>query len=110
MSLNRFSTTPDEFGLYTTIFSNGEQVPTANLNYSDFDNVKIICKQYALVGRLGGKNVADKFFRRLPIAELQTSYNSFSNDEFIDILKKVKRLLPTYRKLKRELKWIQIAF
>lgn len=62
-------------------------VPAAVINYSDFDNVKTICKTYhddTVRGHLGGKKVADKHYCSLTFDELRMTWNN-GTDEFINL-------------------------
>lgn len=60
-------------------------VPVANLNYSDFDNVKKICGTHENAGKLGGKGVADKHFTKLTFNELRLTFFDGTSDEFLNI-------------------------
>jgi predicted ATP-dependent endonuclease of OLD family len=60
-------------------------VDGANLTYTDFDEVKKICKVHDMAGQLGGKNVAERHFNKLTYEELNQSYSYDGGNEFVDL-------------------------
>jgi predicted ATP-dependent endonuclease of OLD family len=69
-------------------------VPEAQINYTDFDHVKNLCKQHPQAGKLGGKSVAARHFPHLTYDELRLSFcPDGSNDEFLALFQAVTKLV-----------------
>ncbi len=80
---------------YIPCYKLNELVPNANLDYDDWDHVKIMCKDHPLAGHLGGKNVVDRYFSKLTYEDLKFSFNGENqDDEFLFLYQKVVSLLP----------------
>jgi predicted ATP-dependent endonuclease of OLD family len=60
-------------------------VPNSNLNHDDWSNVKQMCARHQLAGRLGGRGVADRYFRNLTFDELRSTFFDGHEDEFLMI-------------------------
>lgn len=60
-------------------------VPNSNLNHNDWSNVKQLCAQHQMAGRLGGRKVAEKHFTNLTFDELRSTFYDGNEDEFINI-------------------------
>jgi len=65
-------------------------IPGANLNYGDWDNVKQICGQHNLAGRLGGKSVTSKHFKNLTFDEIRSTFFINDEDEFLNVYGKLR--------------------
>lgn len=65
------------------------------ISYSDWDDVKDICKRHAESIRLGGKKVCDKHFTNLSYPQLRSTLcpNNDDNDEFLEIYEKLKQMI-----------------
>jgi len=69
-------------------------VPGCGITFTDWCDVKTIVKTHRLSSTLGGKNVAEKHFTSLTIAELQNAFNpTGADDEFVGIYEKLSSLL-----------------
>ena len=59
-------------------------VPECNLSYTDYCDVKKICKNNQYAGKLGGKNVAERHFCSLSFEDLKHAFDPTNgNDEFL---------------------------
>ena len=66
------------------------------INYSDWDDVKDICKRHAETIRLGGKKVCDKHFTNLSYSQLRSTLcptDDNNDDEFLEIYGKLKQMI-----------------
>lgn len=66
------------------------------INYSDWDDVKDICKRHAETIRLGGKKVCDKHFTNLSYSQLRSTLcptDDDNDDEFLEIYGKLKQMI-----------------
>lgn len=62
-----------------------------DIDYGEWDDVKMICKRHALRTKLGGHNVCRKHFRYLTFEELRkTLCPDNEHDEFIEIYNRIK--------------------
>lgn len=67
--------------------------PPIEIMYGDWDDVKKICKDHPMAGRLGGKGVCDRHFRHLKYDMLRKTFCPDGvHDEFLDIYKKIHDL------------------
>jgi len=60
----------------------------SSFTYSDFDDVKKICKEYpddTLKGQIGGKNVSEHHYCNLTFEELQKTWFDGTTDEFLEL-------------------------
>lgn len=68
-------------------------VPGAQINFTDFDHVKNLCKKHALAGELGGGKVAERHFCNLTYEELRAAFCPENNDdEFLVLFQSVNNL------------------
>jgi len=68
-------------------------VPDAQINYTDFDHVKSLCKKHTLAGKLGGGKVAERHFCNLTYEELRAAFcPESSDDEFLTLFQSVRSL------------------
>lgn len=56
-------------------------VPECKLSYSDYCDVKKICKNSQYAGKLGGKNIAEKHFCSLSFEDLKKAFDPNDNDD-----------------------------
>ena len=66
--------------------------PIVDINYSDWDDVKNICKQHKEAVRLGGKKVCEKHFTNLTYTQLRSTFcptDEDKDDEFLEIYGKL---------------------
>ncbi len=64
--------------------------PNANLAYSDWDDIKKICKNHADGFNIGGDKVAEKRFSQLTYFEIKSTYYDGNEDEFLKIYNIIK--------------------
>lgn len=70
--------------------------PITDIEYGDYDDVKEICKRHTQNGRLGGKNVCERHFCNLSIAQLRQTFcpnGKNEDDEFLEIYSEILKLL-----------------
>lgn len=68
--------------------------PIENIDYSDWDDVKAICKHHEESMRLGGKKVCEKHFSNLSFSQLRSTLCPTENDkddEFLEIYSKIQQ-------------------
>lgn len=68
--------------------------PIENIDYSDWDDVKEICKHHEESMRLGGKKVCEKHFSNLSFSQLRSTLCPTGNDkddEFLEIYSKIQQ-------------------
>jgi len=64
--------------------------PPIEIEYGDWDDVKKICKEHMMAGRLGGKGVCDRHFCNLTYDLLKKTFCPDGvHDEFLDIYHKI---------------------
>jgi AAA15 family ATPase/GTPase len=56
-------------------------VPESHLSYTDYCDVKKMCKSNQYAGKLGGKNVAERHFCSLSFEDLQKAFDPNNNDD-----------------------------
>ena len=70
-------------------------VPEAQITYSDFDQVKNICRKHPQAGRLGGKNVVERHFSHLTFNELRMGFcPNGQDDEFLELFNAIGKQIP----------------
>lgn len=68
-------------------------VPGCNISFTDWCDVKAISKTHPLSGRLGGGKILQRHFTSMTFEDLKSTFDpTGSDDEFITIFDKVKRL------------------
>jgi putative ATP-dependent endonuclease of the OLD family len=60
-------------------------IPGIEIQFDDYTHMKNLCKNHPQSGRLGGKNVAEKFFTQQTFEDLRESFSYNGGDEFLDI-------------------------
>lgn len=64
--------------------------PPIEIEYGDWDDVKKICGEHPMSGRLGGKGVCDRHFLKLTFPLLRKTFcPDGEHDEFLDIYHKI---------------------
>lgn len=79
----------------SSYFSNLDN-PIENIDYSDWDDVKEICKKHKEAIRLGGKKVCEKHFSNLSYSQLRSTLcatDEDKDDEFLEIYAKIRAKL-----------------
>lgn len=68
--------------------------PIIDINYSDWDDVKEICRRHKDSIRLGGKKVCEKHFTNLSYSQLRSTLcpdDDDKDDEFLQIYEKIRK-------------------
>ncbi len=60
-------------------------VPNSDLIFDDWSNVKQLCAQHQMAGKLGGRKIAERHFTSLSFDELRSTFYDGKEDEFINI-------------------------
>ncbi|GAF65508.1 hypothetical protein BTS2_2406 [Bacillus sp. TS-2] len=75
---------------YIPVSALNRLVEGSNLDYGDWDDVKLITRKHNLSGRLGGKKVVERHFGKLTFDDVRQTFFDGTGDEFIEIYELVK--------------------